>query len=244
LSVKAKDTDEILGINDRVQLAWAHHRLNQNKIEALMISGVTILDPHTTFVSQEVEIGQDTIIFPFSWLEGKTSIGKRCIIGPQVFIEDTTIRDKTRVFFSFVSGSIIDEGSQIGPFSHLRRDTRIGREVKIGNFVETKKSSVADQSKVCHLSYIGDAELGRHVNVGAGTITCNYDGVKKHKTSICDNVFVGSNTALVAPVTIGEGSVIGAGSTITNDVPAASLGIARSRQKNIEGWVLRRKKDS
>ncbi len=236
------DSREIIGINNRKDLALANKIMREHILDRLMHNGVTIIDPLTTTIDQEVEIGQDTIIYPFTIIEGKTKIGRDCIIGPAVQIRDSRIANKVEIKNSSIQGSIIEEEARIGPYAHLRPESRIGRRAKIGNFVEIKKSTVGSQSRVAHMSYIGDATLGEDINIGAGTITCNYDGFRKYPTFIEDKAFVGSNTNFIAPVKIGRGAVIGAGSTITEDVPPYALAIARGRQKNIKDWAKKRRK--
>ena len=219
-----EDPQEILGVNDRAQLAEAgailRHRINR----FWMLSGVTLVDPETTYIDATVEIGPDTVIEPQVYLQGATVIGKGCSIGPAVKIVDSQVGDACTV----------------GPFAYLRPGTILGTQVKAGHFVEIKKSRIGRGSKVPHLSYIGDTVIGEGVNIGCGTITCNYDGVHKHQTVIEDQAFIGSNTNLIPPVTVGHRSTVAAGSTITQDVPPDSLAIARGRQRNIEGWTLER----
>ena len=236
----ADESNEIIGINSRKDLALANKIMRECILNRLMFNGVTIIDPLTVTIDQEVEIGQDTIIYPFTIIEGKTKVGRDCIIGPAVQIRDSKIADKVEIKNSSIQNSIIESEARIGPYAHLRPESRIGKRAKIGNFVEIKKSAIGTESKVSHMSYIGDATLGEDINIGAGTITCNYDGFKKYPTFIEDKVFVGSNTNFVAPVKIGRGAVIGAGSTITEDVPPYALAIARERQKNIKDWAKKK----
>jgi bifunctional UDP-N-acetylglucosamine pyrophosphorylase/glucosamine-1-phosphate N-acetyltransferase len=238
---------ELMGINTRVDLATANEVLRQEKLNDLMLSGVTIVDPKTTYVDRPVGIGRDTILYPNCHLQGKTKIGERCIIEPNSKISDSIIsNDVTIRANSVITESKIEEGASIGPFAHLRPLSEVKSKAKIGNFVEVKKSVIGKGSKANHLSYIGDSLLGEDVNIGAGTITCNYDGFEKHQTIIGNRVFVGSNVELVAPVKVGNGSSIGAGTTVTKDVPEGALAISRTRQKNIKGWskkiIHRRKK--
>jgi bifunctional UDP-N-acetylglucosamine pyrophosphorylase/glucosamine-1-phosphate N-acetyltransferase len=213
-----------------------------------MLSGVTVIDPKSTYVDGMVEIGKDTLLHPNCFLQGKTKIGERCIIESNVKVSDSRIGDDVTILPNCViRESIIEEGASIGPFAHLRPLSEVRTKAKIGNFVEMKKSVIGKGSKANHLSYLGDSIVGEGVNIGAGTITCNYDGFKKHPTVIGDRVFVGSNVELVAPVKVGKDSVIGAGTTVTKDVPDNSLAISRVRQKNIGGWGKKRrlqKKDS
>ncbi|MBQ3834299.1 MAG: bifunctional UDP-N-acetylglucosamine diphosphorylase/glucosamine-1-phosphate N-acetyltransferase GlmU [Elusimicrobia bacterium] len=224
------EEQDILGINDRVQLAEADMIMRAEINVAHMQNGVTIVDPATTYIDKDVVIGQDTIIKPNTHIEGKTNIGKNCVIGPDTTITDCKIEDDVVITYSCVESSQAKKNVKIGPYSHIRPDTILKENVKVGNFSEVKKSVVGDDSKVNHLSYIGDANVGKKVNIGAGTITCNYDGRNKFKTVINDEVFVGSNVNLVAPVTIGKKVLIAAGSTITDDVLPNKLTIARARQ--------------
>jgi bifunctional UDP-N-acetylglucosamine pyrophosphorylase/glucosamine-1-phosphate N-acetyltransferase len=231
------DPIEVMGINTRVDLAMANEVLRLAKLNDLMLSGVTIVDPKTTYIDQPVEVGKDTILYPNCHLQGRTKIGERCIVEPNSKISDSIIgNDVTVRSNSVITESKIEEGASIGPFSHLRPLSEVKTRAKIGNFVEVKKSIIGKGSKANHLTYIGDSMVGEDVNIGAGTITCNYDGIEKHQTIIGDRVFVGSNVELVAPVKVGKDSTIGAGSTITKDVPGGALAISRMKQKNIRGW--------
>ena len=241
-AVVAADFSETMGINSRVQLAEAEIILRDRKRTALMESGVTLLDPASIFVDADVEIGRDTVIYPFTWIEGDTHIGGNCRIGPNTRIQNSMIKDRVTLHFSYAHDCEIGAGASVGPYVHIRPDTVLGPETKVGNFVEIKNSTVGLGSKVPHLSYIGDTDMGAGVNIGSGTITVNYDGKAKHRTIIEDNVFVGCNTNLVAPVRVGEGAYIAAGSTITKDVPPKALGVARARQQNIERWTEKRGK--
>ncbi|MEW6184012.1 MAG: bifunctional UDP-N-acetylglucosamine diphosphorylase/glucosamine-1-phosphate N-acetyltransferase GlmU [Bacillota bacterium] len=227
------DPGEFSGVNDRKQLAAAERIIRHRVVDALMDDGVTVLDPAVTYIDPGVEVGRDTIIYPFTFLEGNTIIGEDGRIGPWVRITDSRLGDDVTVQNSVITGSVVESGVKIGPFAYIRPESVIGPGAKIGDFVEVKKSVIGKGSKVPHLSYIGDAEIGRNVNIGAGTITCNYDGRKKWPTVIEDDVFVGSNTNFVAPVRVGKGAYIGAGSTITKEVPPQALGIARARQTNL-----------
>jgi len=238
-----ENAEEIRGINSRTELAEVSRLVRQTKNEELMAAGVTLVDPATTYIEPDVEIGPDTIIHPGVTIEGTTKIGAACEIQGSVRITDSELGDRVTVNnFCLIVGARVADGVAIGPFAHLRPDTTVGAGAKVGNFVELKKTALGPGSKVNHLSYLGDATVGAGVNVGAGTITCNYDGVNKHQTVIEDGAFIGSDTQLIAPVTVGKGAYVGAGSSITEDVPAGSLGIARGRQTNIEGWVERKKK--
>ena len=233
---------EIRGINSRTELAEVSRIVRQTKNEELMAAGVTIIDPATTYIDPDVHVGPDTVIHPGVLLEGHTRIGAACELHAHVRIVDSEIGDQVTVNnFCLIVGAQVADGAQVGPFAHLRAETRVGAKAKIGNFVELKKTTLGPGSKANHLSYLGDATIGANVNVGAGTITCNYDGERKHPTVIEDGAFIGSDTQLIAPVRVGKGAYVGAGSSITEDVPAGALGIARGRQSNVEGWVERKK---
>lgn len=242
-NIIVNDYSEILGINSRLDLTDASRKVYKKTLQDLMLQGVTIVDPNSTFVERGVKIGQDTIIYPFTIIEKDTKIESGCLIGPYSHLIDADIGKGVRVWASIIESSTVKEGANIGPYAHLRPETVVEKGAKIGNFVEVKKSIIGEDSKVSHLTYLGDAIIGKRVNIGAGTITCNYDGEKKHKTVIEDEVFIGSNNTLVAPVKLGKDSYTGAGSTITEDVPAGNLAIARSRQRNISGWRKRKKKN-
>ncbi|MGY3717087.1 bifunctional UDP-N-acetylglucosamine diphosphorylase/glucosamine-1-phosphate N-acetyltransferase GlmU [Sutcliffiella cohnii] len=231
------DLDETLGVNDRVALSQAEQIMQKRINKKHMINGVSIIDPANTYISAEAMIGRDTVIYPGTVIMGKTTIGEDCHVGPHSEIKDCVIGNNTSIRQSVAHESEIGNDVQIGPFAHIRPASTIGNEVKLGNFVEVKKSTFGDGSKASHLSYIGDAEVGKDVNLGCGSITVNYDGLKKHLTKIEDGVFVGCNSNLVAPVTIGKGAYIAAGSTITEDVPGEALSIARARQVNKENYV-------
>lgn len=240
-AVTAEDYEETLGINSKLELAAAEKILRRRKNNELMDGGVTIMDPSSTFVDMDVIIGKDTVIYPFTWLEGDTRVGEGCEIGPNTRFTDAKIGDRVTAHFSYGHECEIEDGVVLGPYVHLRPAAKIKKGVKIGNFVEVKNSVVGEGTKLPHLSYIGDADVGAGVNIGCGSITVNYDGKNKYRTAIEDNAFVGCNSNLVAPVTVGKNAYIGAGSTITKDVPAEALGIARGRQRNIEGWPDKRK---
>lgn len=231
---------DIQGINDRVQLAAAEKILRRRKNIALMESGVTIMDPDSTFIDLKAVIGADTVIYPFTIIEGSTQIGIACRIGPYVRINDAVIGSRVAIESSRIIEARVGDDCDIGPYAYLRPGAELGRRVKVGNSSEIKKSIVGDGSKVPHLSYIGDAVIGSGVNIGAGTITCNYDGKNKFQTIIEDDVFIGSNTNLIAPVRIGASATTGAGSTISRDVPAGALGVERAPQKNLEKWAARK----
>ncbi|MBR5163713.1 MAG: bifunctional UDP-N-acetylglucosamine diphosphorylase/glucosamine-1-phosphate N-acetyltransferase GlmU, partial [Schwartzia sp.] len=237
----ADDYEETLGVNSRAQLAEAEKILRRRKNLALMESGVTLMDPESTFIDADVEIGRDTVIYPFTWLEGKTSVGEGCTLGPSSRFSDVKIGDKVTAHFVYAHECEIADGVTMGPFVHIRPDSHIAKDVKIGNFVEVKNSTVGEGSKLPHLQYIGDCDMGAGVNMGCGTITVNYDGKTKFRTKIGDNAFVGCNSNLVAPVSVGNGAYVAAGSTITKDVPPDDLAVARARQKNIPNWPDKRK---
>ncbi|HOA16624.1 MAG TPA: bifunctional UDP-N-acetylglucosamine diphosphorylase/glucosamine-1-phosphate N-acetyltransferase GlmU [Fervidobacterium sp.] len=236
-TVLLEDPIEVSGVNDRIQLAQLESIARQRILENLMLSGVTIVDPESTFIGPDVEIGMDTIIYPFTIIEGRTIIGQDCDIGPYSHIVESKIGNNAKVVRSEVEMTTIEDNVSVGPYSRLREGTVLKEHVKIGNFVETKKSVIGNRSKAQHLTYLGDATVGNDVNIGAGTITCNYDGRNKYPTSIDDNAFIGSNSSLVAPVKIGKGTIVGAGSVITKDVPEDSLALGRAMQVNKEGWA-------
>ena len=240
--VMALDVDdylEITGINDRRQLAIAYDILQARVKEAWMVAGVTMIDPDSITIDESVELGADVIIEPQTHLRGKTTIGSNCHIGPGTLIENSQLADGVTVLFSVITDSKIASNSRVGPYSHLRGEVSLGENCRVGNFVEMKKSTIGNKTNVAHLSYIGDATLGNQVNVGAGTITANYDGVKKHPTIIGDRTKTGSNSVFVAPVSIGSDVTIAAGSVITHDVENDALAIARGKQKVIPGWKMK-----
>jgi bifunctional UDP-N-acetylglucosamine pyrophosphorylase / glucosamine-1-phosphate N-acetyltransferase len=231
-----------LGVNSRRELADVTAIINRERNDALMASGVTLIDPATVYVGPDVTVGADTIIHPGVHLEGRTRIGSRCEIHAGVRIVDSSLDDEVTINnFCVIVSSSIARGAEVGPFARMRPDTQVGEGVHIGNFVELKKTSLGRGSKASHLSYLGDATIGERVNIGAGTITCNYDGTRKAPTIIEDGAFIGSDSQLVAPVRIGKDAYVAAGSSITEDVPPGSLAIARSKQINKEGWVARKK---
>jgi len=240
-----EDPNEILGINQRIELAEADRILRARKTRQLMLDGVTILQPETVSIDSRVSIGQDTVVAPFTQILGNTSIGTDCFIGAGSVIRDSSIASNVVISeYCFVGTSTVDSGARIGPFSRLRQDNHVESNAHIGNFVELKKTRFGAGSKAMHLAYLGDSDIGPGVNIGAGTITCNYDGVAKHRTTIGDNVFVGSNSTLVAPLTLEASSYIAAGSVITKTVPTDALAFGRSPQTNKPGWVSRRRKKS
>lgn len=234
---QTNDFNETMGVNDRIALSEAEKIMRKRINESLMSNGVTIIDPASTYVDADVMIGQDTILYPGTVIQGQTQIGTDCLIGPNSELKNVQIGNRSVVKQSVAHDSSIGSDVNIGPFAHIRPQSDIKDEVKIGNFVEIKKALFGKASKASHLSYIGDAEIGEDVNIGCGSITVNYDGKNKHLTKIGDGVFVGCNSNLVAPVAIGEGAYIAAGSTITNDVPGKAMAIARARQTNKEDYV-------
>ena len=229
--------DETLGVNDRFALSQAEELMRARINERHMRNGVTIINPATTHISADAIIGSDSVILPGVIIEGKTVIGEDCKIGPNSHIVDSKIGNATTIHSSVVLNSQVGDETAVGPFAHLRPESSLGNHVKIGNFVEVKKSTLGDDTKVSHLSYIGDAEVGSNVNIGCGSITVNYDGKNKYQTIIEDDVFIGCNSNLVAPVTLKKGSFIAAGSTITKEVPEDALAIARARQENKLGYM-------
>ncbi len=228
----ASSFDEIVGINDRVALAHANRILQTRIREHWMRQGVTMLDPESTYIDSLVQLGKDITLYPGTHLRGETVIADGCVIGPNVEIENSIVEKETTIRQSVIVDSTIGQAVNVGPFAYIRPGSKIGNHVKIGDFVEIKNSSIDEHSKVSHLSYIGDAELGKSVNIGCGTVTVNYDGKKKHKTTIKDHAFIGCNVNLIAPVTVGEAGFVAAGSTISQDVPEQALAIARSKQVN------------
>jgi len=240
--VAAGDANEVRGINSRRELAEATALLLGARIAALMDSGVTVVDPRRTYVETEVRVGPDSVIEPGVALLGTTRVGRGVRIQAGCVVEDSLVEDGARLRpYSVLTGARVRKGAIVGPFAHLRPEADIGEGAHIGNFVEVKKSRLGKGTKANHLTYIGDSIVGRKANIGAGTITCNYDGIAKHPTVIGDGVFVGSDTQFVAPVTIGKGALIGAGATITRDVPAYALALSRAEQKILENWVVRKK---
>ncbi|TGE36485.1 bifunctional UDP-N-acetylglucosamine diphosphorylase/glucosamine-1-phosphate N-acetyltransferase GlmU [Desulfosporosinus fructosivorans] len=230
------DSNEALGINSRAQLAQAEGILRERILDHWMSEGVTLVDPASTFIEAEVKLSRDVTILPFTRLMGKTLIEEDAVIGPQTSLENCTVGCGSEVTYTVAKDTVIGERCHIGPFAYLRPGTKLEAEVKVGDFVEIKNSYVEMGAKIPHLSYIGDTHVGRSANIGAGTITCNYDGVNKHPTKIGDYAFIGSNTNLVAPVEVGEYAVTGAGSTITKNVPARALAVERSPQVTKEHW--------
>jgi bifunctional UDP-N-acetylglucosamine pyrophosphorylase / glucosamine-1-phosphate N-acetyltransferase len=241
-TVTVEDPREILGVNSRKELADVTAILKSARNEALMAAGVSIVDPSSAWIGPDVAIGRDTVIHPNVYLEGRTRIGERCEIHAGVRIVDSTLDDGVVVNnFCVIRESHLRAGAQIGPFAHVRPQSDVGEQAHVGNFTELKKTTMGKGSKANHLSYLGDATIGEKVNVGAGTITCNYDGTRKHQTVIEDGAFIGSDTQLVAPVTVHKGAYVGTGTTIREDVPPGALAVSAGKQRNIEGWVEKKK---
>ena len=231
--------EETLGVNSRSELAVVENILRKRINKMHLDNGVTIIDPNNTYIGVDVKIGQDTIIYPGNVIEGDTVIGESCVIYPNSRVNNSIIEEGVEIQSSVILDSKIGKNTTVGPFAYIRPESNIGNSVRIGDFVEIKKSTIGDNTKVSHLTYIGDAEVGTSCNFGCGTVVVNYDGKKKHKTKIGNNVFIGCNTNLVAPVEVKDNSYTAAGSTITKEVPEGSLAVARARQKNIDGWVER-----
>jgi bifunctional UDP-N-acetylglucosamine pyrophosphorylase/glucosamine-1-phosphate N-acetyltransferase len=241
-TVTLEHADEVRGINSRTELAEVSHIVRQTKNEELMAAGVTIEDPATTYVDPDVQVGPDTVIHPGVYLEGHTRVGAACEIHSGVRIVDSTLEDRVTVKnYCVIQESRIAAGASLGPFAHLRTGTDVREDARVGNFVELKKTILGTGSKANHLAYLGDATIGNNVNVGARTITCNYDGKQKHITINEDGAFIASDTQLVAPVTIGPGAYVGSGTTVRENVPAGSLAVSAGKQRNIEGWAERKK---
>lgn len=225
VSALVASAEETIGINSRQELAAAEALMRRRLLNRLMEGGVTIIDPATTYVHAAAQVGPDTVIHPQSYLEGATAVGARCTIGPQARLVDATLGDDVTVVASSVEHGTIGDGSSVGPYSRLRPGTRVGRFVEIGNFAELKNAVVGDHTKVHHMSYLGDVTVGERVNIGAGTVTCNYDGTRKHQTVIEDEAFIGSDTMLIAPIRIGKGAMTGAGSVVNKDVPPGGVAV-------------------
>ncbi|MFY0545814.1 bifunctional UDP-N-acetylglucosamine diphosphorylase/glucosamine-1-phosphate N-acetyltransferase GlmU [Brevibacillus sp. H7] len=237
VAYEAVDPEETMGVNDRVQLSEAEAYMRRRIAVRHMKNGVTIIDPASTYIDADVTIGQDTVILPGTHLRGRTSIGADCVIGPQANLTDVQVGDGVEISYSVLTESQVADKATIGPFAYVRPGSEIGTHVKIGDFVELKNAKIGKGTKVPHLSYVGDAEIGEGVNIGCGTITVNYDGAVKHKTIVGDGSFIGCNTNLVAPVTVGRNAYVAAGSTINQNVPDDALAIARERQVNKLGYA-------
>ena len=229
------------GVNTRAQLATLQAAYQRRSAARWMADGVTIVNPETTVIGPDVTLGRDTIVEPGAILLGRTHVGERCLIGAYSQLKHVTLGDGVEILHSYLTDAVIGDGTHVGPYAHLRMGAKLGRKVRLGNFVEIKKSTLGDGAKAAHLAYLGDAEIGRDVNIGCGVITVNYDGTKKSPTVVRDGAFVGSNSNLIAPVTVGEQGYVAAGSTITEDVPAGALAVGRGRQVNKEGWVAKRR---
>ena len=242
-TVTLQRADEVRGINSRTELAEVNRIVRQNKNEELMAAGVTIEDPATTYVDPDVRVGPDTVIHPGVHLEGRTRVGAACEIHAGVRIIDSVLEDRVTIKnFCVIQQSRIASGATVGPFAHFRPETEIRENASVGNFVELKKTVLGPGSKANHLTYLGDATIGSNVNIGAGTITCNYDGVQKHPTVIENGAFIGSDTQLIAPVTVGRNAYVGSGTTVREDVPPGALAVSAGKQRNIDGWVEGRKR--
>ena len=243
-STQPQQPEEISGVNDRVQLATLERFYQRQQAEKLMYQGVTLLDPNRFDLRGKLQVGQDVTIDINVIIEGDVKIGHHCLIGPNTLLRNVTIGDHVEIKAnSILDGAEIAPHCTVGPFARLRPGAELSSHSHVGNFVEIKNSIIGKETKINHLSYIGDSEIGEKVNIGAGTITCNYDGVNKHKTIIGDNAFIGSNTELIAPVTVGAGATIGAGSTITRDAPPNQLTVCRAQQRSIENWQRPKKKE-
>jgi bifunctional UDP-N-acetylglucosamine pyrophosphorylase/glucosamine-1-phosphate N-acetyltransferase len=240
-AVAVSDPLVVRSVNDRVELASVGALLRERLLREHMLAGVSIEDPASTYIEAGVRIGMDTILRPSTHLSGATVLGEGCDIGPDVKITDCELGDGVSVQYAVLAGSTVGDGTKIGPFAQLRPGCRVGRKVKIGNFVELKNTEVEDGASMGHFAYLGDASIGAKTNIGAGTITCNYDGKRKHRTTIGRHTFIGTHSTLIAPVTVGDGAYVAAGSVVTQDVPEDSLAIGRSRQVNREGWAKRRR---
>lgn len=240
---EAEDSEEILGVNDRVQLSQAEKVMRARINRRHMLGGVTLIDPDSTYIGTDVQIGMDTVIYPGAIIEGRTVIGDNVIIGQNCRLVNAEIAGGVDIWTSTIIDSSVDEGTHVGPYAYIRPESRVGKNCKVGDFVELKKASIGDGTKLSHLTYVGDAQVGKNCNFGCGTVVVNYDGKQKYKTVIGDNAFIGCNSNLVSPVTVNDGAYIAAGSTITDDVPTETLAIARARQVIKEHWRDRRGDD-
>jgi bifunctional UDP-N-acetylglucosamine pyrophosphorylase/glucosamine-1-phosphate N-acetyltransferase len=238
------DLWQTAGVNDRVQLAAVHRELNRRTVEAWMLAGVTVVDPATTWVDADVTLEPDVVLEPGTLLQGRTSVGRGAVVGPDCRLVDTEVGEGAEVSNTTSYGAVIGAGATVGPYTYLRPGTRLGRKAKAGGFTELKNAELGDGAKVPHLSYVGDASIGAGTNIGAGTIFANYDGVTKHHTEVGEHSFVGSNSVLVAPLEIADGAYVAAGSAVTARVEPGELAVARGKQRNIRGWVARRRAGS
>jgi bifunctional UDP-N-acetylglucosamine pyrophosphorylase / glucosamine-1-phosphate N-acetyltransferase len=241
-AMEVADPQELLGINTRIELAGVDRIFRDRKVRELMLEGVTIEKPETVTIDSQVRIGMDSIVEPFAQILGNTEIGQECRIGACSIIHDSRLADRVEVGpFTIIGTSSVQENAHVGPYARLRMGNHVEAGAHIGNFVELKKTRFGAGAKANHLAYLGDSSIGDRVNIGAGTITCNFDGVAKHETHIGDDAFIGSNSTLVAPIEVGEGGYVGAGSVITDPVPPKALALGRARQVNKEGWVRKKK---
>lgn len=240
-AVVSEDPDIVLGVNHRADLAYLTGIIRSRILHRLMLDGVTIVDPSSTYVDYDVSVGEDSVIHPQSVLEKGSRVGERCVIGPSTRLVNVRLGNEVTVLLSNVTDSTIGDRTWVGPYANIRPGCNIGEDVKIGDFVEVKNSQIGNHVSMAHLSYVGDSEVGDNSNIGAGTITCNYDGFQKHRTVIGSNAFVGSNVTLIAPVDIGDGALVAAGSVISKNVPPDSLAISRAEQLVREGWAARRR---
>ncbi len=239
-TLQAPRAEEVIGVNTRKGLAEATEILRKRIIRRIMDHGVTVVDPATTWIGPQVSVQQDAVIMPFSTLEGDCQLGRECRVGPMVHLVDSELGDRSRVWYSVMEESSVGSDATVGPFAHLRPGSRLADDVKVGNFAEIKNSSIGRGSKIPHHSYVGDACLGEGINVGAGSITVNYDGQNKHQTTVESGAFIGCNSNLIAPLVVGRDAFVAAGSTVSDNVPSGSLAIERNEQCNKEGWVRRR----
>lgn len=237
---QAQDPRSVMGVNTRQELAGATAAMRERILERIMDRGVTVMDPATTWVYPGAQVGQDTVLHPFTTLEGECRVGERCQVGPMTHLIDATLGDEVLVRYSVIQESTLEDGVSVGPYAHLRPGNHLAEGARVGNFAEVKNSRIGRGSKLPHHSYIGDTDVGEGVNMGAGSITVNYDGRHKHRTLIGNGAFIGCNSNLIAPISIGPRAVVAAGSTVDDDVPPDSLAVARKRQVNKNGWVLRR----
>ncbi|OMQ15341.1 bifunctional N-acetylglucosamine-1-phosphate uridyltransferase/glucosamine-1-phosphate acetyltransferase, partial [Modestobacter sp. VKM Ac-2676] len=243
-AARAEDADDVLGCNDQRELAARRRTLNDRVLDRLMRAGVVVVDPVTTWVDVTVEVGPEAVLHPGTQLLGATTVAGGAVVGPDTTLTDTEVGEGASVVRSHCELAEIGPDASVGPFSYLRPGTRLGRGAKVGAYVETKNVQVGAGSKVPHLSYVGDATIGEGTNIGAATVFVNYDGVAKHHTTVGDHVRIGSDTMLVAPVTVGDGAYTAAGSVITGDVPPGAMGVARATQRNVAGWVSRKRPGS